>query len=197
MSVYRDGEESYRGAVIKFYEHMWMDGMLDEFAVVWDVETHEEKHIHIGYYGSDGCNMDNARAKIDLDVETAKDMLRTFKRDSWYAFAQSVNDYKTEIRKGSNVVVSKGRKVKPGTKLEVFWVGERPTYMSRQYAWMHETEMIAGCYDENGEKVWVKAEYLTVVDKIKSPSATERKKFQKAYVEKRAREYGFEPEWVK
>ena len=74
--------------------------------------------------------------------------------------------------------------------LEVFWVGEKETYKSRQYSWMHETEMIAGCYDENGNKVWIKAEYLKSIDQIKSPNAKERKKFIKAYIEKAARAVG-------
>lgn len=66
---------------------------------------------------------------------------------------------------GDSVEVVKGRKIPKGTKLEVFWMGERPTYKTQQLRksgcrWANETEMIAGCYNENGEKVWIKTEYL-------------------------------------
>lgn len=73
--------------------------------------------------------------------------------------------------------------MKKGTILEVFWVGERPTYMSRQYSWINETEKVAGCYDKDGNKVWIKVEYLKNITEIKSPSAKERKKYIKHYVE--------------
>lgn len=54
---------------------------------------------------------------------------------------------------------------------------------------MHETERIAGCYNENGEKVWIKAEYLKVTDDIKSPNARERKKYINDYVAKKMDRY--------
>lgn len=66
---------------------------------------------------------------------------------------------------GDSVEVVKGRKISKGTKLKVFWMGERLTYKAQQLRksgcrWANETEMIAGCYNENGEKVWIKTEYL-------------------------------------
>ena len=91
-----------------------------------------------------------------------------------------------KVSKGRKVEVVKGRKVKKGTQLDVFWVGERETYKSRQYSWMHETEEVAGCYDEDGNKVWIKTEYLKPIDKLKAPNAKERKKFIKAYIKDRA-----------
>lgn len=51
---------------------------------------------------------------------------------------------------------------------------------------MHEYEEIAGGLDENGNKVYVKTEYLKKTDKIESPCAAERKKFIKAWVKKNA-----------
>jgi len=184
MAVYMDGKESYKGQVIKIDTHMWMDGMEDEFAVVWDMDEHNTKRIQVGYYGSDGRNLMDGYAKADMSVEVKKDILRTLKKEAKADFANSVVKYKREIRKGSNVEVIRGRKVKKGTRLEVFWVGDKETYRSKQYSWMHETEKIAGCYDENGEKVWIKAEYLKVIDKIESPNAYQRNQYIKESVRK-------------
>jgi hypothetical protein len=187
MAVYMNGQETYKGAVIGENEHMWMDGMLEVFAVVWDMDNHELKHVQTGYFGSDGHNMNEATwSKVDLTSEVLRDMLRTWKQAGLADFARSVTEYKNTVRKGQRCEVVKGRKVKKGTQLEVFWVGERETYKSRQYSWMHETETVAGCYDENGEKVWIKAEYLHPMDAPKSPSANERRKYVRAYVLKQA-----------
>ena len=190
MAIYFDGVETYKGAVLKEEEHMWMDGMLDVHAVVWDDESKSIKRIQVGYYGIDGSNLAGGRAEIDATDDTIHAVRKSFKEDAYRAFCRSVIEYKTGIRKGTHAEVVRGRKVKKGTMLEVFWVGEKETYKSRQYDWMHETEMIAGCYDENGNKVWIKAEYLKSIDQIKSPNAKERKKFIKAYIEKAARAVG-------
>lgn len=69
---------------------------------------------------------------------------------------------------GDNVEVIKGRKVPKGTVLKVFWIGERETYRTRTLKrqgcrWANETETVAGCYNENGEKVWIKSEYCKYV----------------------------------
>lgn len=187
MAVYMNGQETYKGAVIGEREHMWMDGMLEVFAVVWDMDNHELKHVQTGYFGSDGHNMyEDAWSKVDLTSEVLRDMLKTWKQAGLMDFARSVTEYKNTVRKGQRCEVVRGRKVKKGTQLEVFWVGERETYKSRQCSWMHETETVVGCYDENGEKVWIKAEYLHPMDAPKSPSANERRKYVRAYVLKQA-----------
>lgn len=69
---------------------------------------------------------------------------------------------------GDNVEVVKGRKVPKGTILNVFWLGEKPTYRARTLRnqgcrWANETETIAGCKNENDEVIWIKAEYLKYV----------------------------------
>lgn len=55
---------------------------------------------------------------------------------------------------------------------------------------MHDTETIAGCYNADGEKIWIKAEYLKPTDKIASPNAKERRKYIKNYVSTKAPAYG-------
>lgn len=69
---------------------------------------------------------------------------------------------------GDNVEVVKGRKVPKGAVLKVFWIGERETYRTRTLKrqgcrWANETETVAGCYNENGEKVWIKTDYCKYV----------------------------------
>lgn len=190
MAVYFGEEKTFEGAVLKIDSHMWMDGMEEVHAVVWNRETHKTESVQIGYYGIDGTNLAGGRADVDANRETVLDMMRTFKVEAFGAFARSVVEYKTAIRKGRKAVVTRGRKVPKGTELEVFWVGERQTYRSRQYDWMNETETVAGCYDKDGNKVWIKVEYLKAIDPIKSPNAKERKKFINEYVKDRVRKLG-------
>ena len=82
MAVYQSGEVTYIGAVLDIQEHYWLDGMLEEWAVVWDKEEHCTKLITVGYYGIDGTNLQGGRAEIDADRETVRDMLRTYKVDA-------------------------------------------------------------------------------------------------------------------
>lgn len=192
MAIIKNGEVTYEGQVIGIREHMWADGMLDEFAEVWDIESHEYKSIQVGYYGADGRNLyGRSYAEVDLSEEAKRDMYRTLKRtDALVAYQRSVIDAKKAITKGTHAEVIRGRKVAKGTRVEVFWVGERETYRSRQYSWMNEYEEIAGCYDEDGNKLWIKVEYLKNIDPLKSPRASERKKFIKAYTKDAMRRMG-------
>lgn len=185
MAIYNGStnETTWVGAVYGEKEKFWMDGMLSVYSLVWDKEQHQTEMIETAYIGIDGSNLANCGAKIDIDADTARDMIRTYKRYAKQEYAKSVTAYKQQIEKGRHVEVIRGRKVKKGTKLEVFWCGEKETYQSRQYSWMHETELIAGCYDEIGNKVWIKAEYLKVTDKFKSPVRAERDKFIRSYIQ--------------
>lgn len=183
MSIFKDGKESYKGQVIRIDNHMWLDGMEDEHAVVWDTDNHKEERIQVGYRGIDCQNlMGDSYATVDATDEIKRDILRTLKRRAQYAFAESVKEYKRTIRRGSHVKVVRGRKIPKGTELEVFWVGEKETYQSRQYNFMNETETIVGGYTSQGEKIFVKAEYCVVTDKIQSPSKNDRKAFIKEYI---------------
>lgn len=188
-------EPQFVGAVLDITEHYWLDGMTEETAVLWNRETQKIEFQQVGYYGSDGRNMDMTIAEVDATKETWREVLRYLKPAAREAFAKSVIDFKNEIRVGTHAVVVRGQKVPKGTKVEVFWVGEKPTWRSRQYEWMHETETIAGCYDEAGNKLWVKAEYLKNVDPIKSPNRKERRKFIQKYVDDMAHRYG--APWVR
>jgi hypothetical protein len=187
ITNHETGEKSFIGCVIRTYDHYWMDGMLEEYAVVWNPEKEKIEYITVGYYGNDCRNMMATTADADLTVENAREILRCYvKKDALRCFQNSVQESKQKIYKDDLCKVVRGRKVKKGTILKVFWVGEKPTYRAQMYAYLNETETIAGCYDENGEKVWIKAEYLEKMPecRLKSPCAAERKKYVKWFIEK-------------
>ena len=103
------------------------------------------------------------------------------KQSAYKDFCQSVTEKKNRVEAGITARVVRGRKIPKGTELEVFWVGERPTYTG------YGSEMIAGCKDKEGNKVWIKAEYLKNITPLKSPKAAERKKYMKWYVQSNAK----------
>lgn len=184
MTIYKYNDKEnkkYIGAVIGERSHMWMDGMEDVFHKVYDAETDSIIEIQTDYYGSCGGNLMDTGADIDLDKETARKVLRVLKRDAINAYACEVASHKKRIVPGRRVRVIKGRKVKKGTELEVFWVGERPTYESRIYH-TDATEVIAGCYDSNHNKVWIKVEYLENITPIATPNAHKRNQMIKNWV---------------
>ena len=189
MAIHRNGITEYAGCVLAEHSHMWLDGMEEIHVDVWDKDAQDIKSIQVGYYGIDGTNLCGTSWELDVTQETARQVVRWLKNKAYKAIADGIAQYKREIRKGSQVEVIKGRKVPKGSKLTVFWVGERETYRSKMYDWMHETEEIAGCWDEQGQKVWIKKDYLKVIDNIKSPNAKERNKAIKAWVALHAREY--------
>lgn len=182
MAIIEKGNKTYVGAVIGQRTHYWLDGMVDEYSIVYDKETNTIKEIQTGYIGGDGYNFMEMAAQIDLDAENARAALRVIKEEAKVEYAVSVAREKKAVKAGRQAEVIRGRKVKKGTILKVFWIGERPTYFAQRNPWSKETEMIAGCYDEAGNKVWIKAEYLKNITEIKSPSVRERNEFIKAYV---------------
>lgn len=185
MAIITNGVTTYEGATLREESHMWADGMLEVYAVVWDMAEHKEERVCIGYYGIDGQNLSgDIDVTYEISKEVARDILRTMKQNAVAAYVKAVINKKNAIEKGVRAEVIRGRKVRKGTILQVFWKGEKETYRSRQYSWMNETEEIAGCYDAEGNKVWIKTEYLKNIDPIPSPRATERNKFIKEYVER-------------
>lgn len=175
----RKGEDiSYAGAVLEVWDRYWLDGMISEYARVWDVEKHEYKTVSIGYYGADYHDFIGIQAEVEVSTEIARDIIRTIKQSACVIYCRTIQEKKNRIEPGITAMVVKGRKVPQGTILNVFWVGERPTYTG------HGKELIAGCRNEFGEKIWIKAEYLKNILPLKSPKAAERKKFLKWYIEK-------------
>lgn len=180
MALIEKGLKTYKGAVIEIWDRYWLDGMMSEYAKVWDIKSHQFKTIEIGYYGSDCYNLIGIEAEIEISKEVARDIIRTLKISAQKDYCKSVIEKKQKIEKGIQAEVIRGRKIPKGTILSVFWVGERPTYTG------YGTEIIAGCKDENGKKIWIKAEYLKNISPIKSPVSKERNKFIHAYINKNA-----------
>lgn len=194
MAIIVDGEITYQGAVISTREHYWLDGMIEEYATVWDIENHTAKEIPFGYYGIDGQNLHgDSNAYIDCSAEIARDIIRTMRKQAYVAFADSVKNFKKSVHKGDRAEVIRGRKIAKGTILEIFWVGEKPTWAARNAPYWSETrketELIAGGHDQEGNAVWIKAEYLKNLTQYKSPSKTERKKFIRNYIQKNVKPY--------
>lgn len=190
MAITKDGKTTYVGKVLYEREKYWLDGMLEVWAGVWDDEEQKVKTITVGYYGSDCCNMTGCDWEIDATDDTKRAVLRKLKEEAWGFYCKAVIEKKNAIEKGITAEVIRGKKVAKGTILKIFWVGKRETYRSRLYTWMNEYEEIAGGIDQDGNKVYVKTEYLKNIDQIKSPCAAERKKFLKAWVKNEAANYG-------
>lgn len=175
--------ESYVGCVYREKEHMWMDGMLEVLAYAWDIKNHETKQIQVGYIGIDGRNMNDTGWDIDLTKEIAHDMIKTYRAEAIKEIGEreAIDRYLPRI--GKKCMVIKGRKVSKGTVLTPFWIGEKPKF--REWEGM---EKIAGCYTEDGSKVWIKAEYLKAIETPDSLNRKQRKQlvnkfFRKYYPE--------------
>lgn len=185
MGIFEKGTESHKGQVITTTTHYWLDGMLEERATLWNPEKHETFSIQVGYYGIDGCNLCGMSAKLDLNEENYRDMVETFHKEAEEEYAKYLEDKQDEICKGRICKVVRGKKVPKGAILTVFWCGEKPTFRSRNYSWMHETELIAGCTDGNANTLWIKAAYLEPVDTVEIPTEEEKKNWIEDYVIRR------------
>ena len=176
MPITRDGKTTFAGAVIRVRERVWLDGMTEEWADVWN-GSHEES-IQVAYYGCDYRNLmeGDITASPDLSPENARAILRSRKADARKVFSACVRLWKKSVQAGDQAVVIRGRKIPKGTILSVFWVGERENRFTG------EMEKLAGCYDSTGRKIWIKAEYLQPQTSRKNPSAKERKAFMNAYI---------------
>jgi hypothetical protein len=179
MAITTKGIKSYEGRVIRIEDHMWSDGMYEEWAVIWNPETHSEERHTVGYYGSDCNNLcGDTFCEVEVSPEIARDILRTKTEAAERAFAEKVELDRNTVRKGDRAEVVRGRKVKKGTQLEIFWIGDRLNYMGTEY------EKIAGCYDKDHNKVWIKAEYLKPLTEREEPTAEEKEDFIENYVER-------------
>ena len=179
---FHGNEPEYVGCVIGTFTHCWLDGMVEDTAIVWDMEAHERKNVQFGYYGIDGSNLAGGVASVDLCSKAARDIIKTRKESFIRQYNDMMKKERARVAVGREAVVVRGTKVKKGTVLKVFWIGERETYMSRMYSYRHEYETIAGCYDKDGNKVWIKVDYLKNISEVPSPTAKERRSLMNRYV---------------
>ena len=146
-STYEGLENAYEGCVLDWWEH---NGAWDSdwYALVWDegtqsVETVEYMTTRGGCYGT---------AKIDATFETIRKVYRYYKKDQKKFFDEHFNkDQAKKIRKGDTVRIIKGRKIKKGLEVPVFWAGTRYNPYSRM------TEERIGV-EVDGERVFISAE---------------------------------------
>ena len=182
MAIIENGKTMYEGQVIGEYDHMWSDGMLEEYAVVWDMEVHDTRDIQVGYSGADGRNlMGDISYKIDYTEAVVQDVIETMRKRGLYAFERETERMKHTVLRGDRVRVIRGRKIPKGTELTVFWIGDRPDYTG------YRTETIAGCKTDNGDKVWIKYDYLETLETRPDPTEDERKDFVRDYVKDNVR----------
>ena len=177
-----NGTIAYKNCVIGETEHYWLDGMLEVNANVYDSERNKIISVQVGYYGSDGANLCACNWDVDVDTENLRKAYSSERSNAIIACAKSIEAKRYAIEKGAICEVVKGRKVKKGTIITVFWSGEKPTYSAQRYSWIHDTELIAGGYTESGEKVFIKAEYLKRLNPYKMPNRKERKKYIQRYI---------------
>ena len=88
MALIKNGVVSYAGAVIDIWDHCWADGMVEETALVWELEKHEYKTVQIGYYAADGHDFVGTKAEVEVSVEVARDILRTMKTRALQSFCR-------------------------------------------------------------------------------------------------------------
>ena len=156
MAVYinnGDGvtKEYYRGCVVHWYERNGYEDS-DWYADVWDEETQELKAVLFDTTRAGG----SGHAELDATDDVLRKVYRFKKR-----LATSRFDYKNvekakKARKGDTVRIIKGRKVKKGLEVPVFWAGTRYNRYSRM-----DEERIG--VEVDGERVFIAAENAEVV----------------------------------
>ena len=153
--IMKDGQEKYQGCVLAVYmqDEPTMDGGtygVYPRADVWDSEQGRVITLR---------DHDFTKAERDAFSRTVEDaVIDSFSTSSNREWDYRIEAAKRAIKAGVDAVVVRGRKIKKGTKLHVFW-----TYDRADYTGWH-TETIAGCFDEDGRKVWIRADYLQRAD---------------------------------
>ena len=111
----------FEGAVLETGHQSWYDDW-DELVIVWNKEKNAPES-RIVYSTRFGCG--DVSCKIDATDEV-KAKYAAHKRELAFRKLKSEDNKRAHrVRKGSEVVVVAGRKVKKGTKGVVFWEGER------------------------------------------------------------------------
>ena len=154
MAIIMDGYEGklYEGKVLRTWERneAWDS---DFYAEVWDEEEQRLRDVMF-YTTRYPCY---GEAKADATEDVLRKVYRLKKREAAETFERYNRDQAREIRKGDTVRIVKGRKVKKGSVVKVFWAGR--TY--NPYAYRHEDRIGV----EVGEdRVFINAENAEVVD---------------------------------
>lgn len=151
---------SHVGCVLHTAHQSWYDDW-DELVVVWNPDTKKPESV-IVYSTRFGTG--DTSFTIDATDEVLAEYNAYLRELKYNKLKSEAYEYAHKIRKGSEVVVVKGRKVKHGTKGLVFWEGTKRFGYS-----VVRTLGIAvnGEKDEHGkfkEVVWVSADNCEVAD---------------------------------
>ncbi len=155
MAVYTNimGKEEvlYEGCVLNWFERNGYNDS-DWYAEVWDEDDQCVKEVE---YMTTRCGS-SGRAELDATGDVLRKAYRYYKAIAkkdfeWYNLRQA-----KEIRKGDNVLIVKGRKVKKGSVVPVFWAGTRYNPYSRM-----EEDRIG--VEVDGERIFISAGNAEVV----------------------------------
>jgi len=144
---------SHVGQVISLRERNGYDDS-DYYALVWNAEKGAPEEIE--YASTRGWTYPNGAA-VDAtpEVLAAYEAYQAKRRAEWEA-ARAAEEAKKPT-KGKRVKVVRGRKVPQGTIGQVFWYGE----VAKRYG--YGTEHRVGIVKDNGEKIFLAANYVEVV----------------------------------
>jgi hypothetical protein len=143
MSIWINGEEKYKGMVLRVREH---NGYHDSYfyAVVWNPETKETFEVEVwatAYAGGYHHTID-ASPELQAEVQAIHNRERA-------------EHEAKQVRAGRKVRVIKGRKVAHGTEGEVFWMG------TKKFGGKNQTRV--GIKDAQGTVYWTSASNVEVV----------------------------------
>ena len=140
-----DGEwkTSYEGRVLHWYERNGYDDS-DWYALVWDEENGTIKEV---LFDTTRCG---CHGYAELDA-TDEEIIEASKKVCADNRAQAM-----QIRKGDDVLITKGRKVKKGSVVPCFWAGTRYNPYSR-------TEEHRIGVEVDGERMFINAENAVAV----------------------------------
>jgi len=147
--VYGKTEPEYEGCVLYSYEH---NGAWDSdwYAVVWDEKEGRVKEVEYDTTRAGGGGW----CEIDATDEVMRKVYRYYFNDARKHFDSHIKiEEAKRVRKGDEVTVVRGRKVKKGMVGEVFWVGNTYNPFVRDY------ELRAGI-KVGEEKFFLPVEYL-------------------------------------
>ena len=150
MAVYTDinGKEEvlYEGCVLNWFEHNGYHDS-DWYAEVWDEETGS---VELVEYMTTRCGC-FGKAEVDATPDVLRKAYRYYKGVAKPWFERYNVEQAKKIRKGDTVRIVKGRKVKKGSVVKVFWAGT----VYNRYSRMEEDRIGV---EVDGERVFISAE---------------------------------------
>jgi hypothetical protein len=149
----KPGETYFAGRVVRVRSHtvqVMSDVWADETLVEVALPNGQVEEIILGYSGDAEVTVDATPAVLSK-VETYKNVAMKLEQALSKAQAE-VDRLKPALRKGGKALAFKGRKVKVGTEVEIFWSGT----VRNKFNGCNEHRL--GVILPNGDKTWVSAD---------------------------------------